>query len=332
MKSSAAPVLVAIDDYPDNLIALRAFVTDVWPKARVYTAETGMEGMVLAREHHPDVILLDILMPGMDGFEVCRLIKEDPELRQIPVIFLTALRDDTRSRVRALEVGGDAFISKPFEEAEFIAQISAMMKVRAANEREHQEKEHLERLVRERTSQLEVELSERTRTEQELRQANTTLTQSRVAMLNLLQDLNDEVEARKKSENLLRMVVTNLDALIFATTGTGVLLIVEGKALSSLIWSRSINGNTVEWHNPGLRHLRGLSSGTLTSRGADEVFATIPDLVQGIDQACTGTPWSGTIRVRSTAFAARVYPVFDAEKRPCGSVGIVVMSFPGCCE
>lgn len=310
MKSSAAPVLVAIDDYPDNLIALRAFVTDVWPKARVYTAETGMEGMVLAREHHPDVILLDILMPGMDGFEVCRLIKEDPELRQIPVIFLTALRDDTRSRVRALEVGGDAFISKPFEEAEFVAQISAMVKVRAANEREHQEKEHLERLVRERTSQLEVELSERTRTEQELRQANTTLTQSRVAMLNLLQDLNDEVEARKKSENLLRMVVTNLDALIFATTGTGVLLIVEGKALSSLA----------------------LSSGTLTSRGADEVFATIPDLVQGIDQACTGTPWSGTIRVRSTAFAARVYPVFDTEKRPCGSVGIVVMSFPGCCE
>lgn len=310
MKSSTAPVLVAIDDYPDNLIALRAFVTDVWPQAQVYTAETGMEGMVLASEHHPDVILLDILMPGMDGFEVCRLIKEDPDLRQIPVIFLTALRDDTRSRVRALEVGGDAFISKPFEEAEFIAQISAMMKVRAANEREHQEKEHLERLVRERTSQLEVELAERTRTEQELRQANTTLTQSRVAMLNLLQDLNDEVEARKKSENLLRMVVTNLDALIFATTGTGVLLIVEGKALSSL----------------------GLSSGTLTGRGADEVFATFPDLVLGIDQACMGEPWRGTIRVRGTAFAARVFPVFDAENRPCGSVGIVVMSFPGCCE
>lgn len=310
MKSSTAPVLVAIDDYPDNLIALRAFVTDVWPLARVYTAGTGMEGMVLAREHHPDVILLDILMPDMDGFEVCRLIKEDPVLRQIPVIFLTALRDDTRSRVRALEVGGDAFISKPFEEAEFVAQISAMMKVRAANEREHQEKEYLERLVRERTSQLEVELSERTRTEQELRQANTTLTQSRVAMLNLLQDLNDEVEARKKSEDLLRMVVTNLDALIFATTETGVLLIVEGKALSSLR----------------------LLSGTLTGRGADEVFANLPDLVQGIDQACTGEPWRGTIRVRGTVFAARVFPVFNAENRPCGSVGIMVMSFPGCCE
>ncbi|WAI02053.1 response regulator [Methanogenium organophilum] len=162
------PTIVAIDDISDNLVVLKAFVLDAFPRARVFTAQNGEKGIELAREHNPDLILLDIVMPGMDGFEVCRILKQDEELRHIPVVFLTALRGDRKSRIRALDLGGEAFISKPFDDAEFIAQIRAMVKIKAANEREQDEKKYLARIVDMRTVELKEELAERRRIEQKL--------------------------------------------------------------------------------------------------------------------------------------------------------------------
>jgi CheY-like chemotaxis protein len=174
MKHSG-PVILAIDDNKDNLVVLNAFVTDAFPGSSVFSALNGKHGIELAREKDPDVVLLDILMPGMDGFEVCRQLKADPCLSHIPVVFLTALKDDRKSRIRALEVGGEAFISKPFDEAELTAQIRAMVKIKAANEREWREKEHLAELVAERTSQLEKELAERKLVENTLHRVNQKL-------------------------------------------------------------------------------------------------------------------------------------------------------------
>jgi CheY-like chemotaxis protein/two-component sensor histidine kinase len=170
-----SPTIVAIDDNKDNLVALKAFVSDAFPGASVFSALNGRHGIELVREKDPDVILLDILMPGMDGFEVCRQLKADPDLSHIPVVFLTALKDDKKSRIRALEVGGEAFISKPFDEAELTAQIRAMVKIKAANEREWREKERLAELVAERTSQLETELAERKLAENTLHRVNQKL-------------------------------------------------------------------------------------------------------------------------------------------------------------
>ncbi|MEI6294409.1 MAG: response regulator [Methanomicrobiales archaeon] len=174
MKHSG-PVILAIDDNKDNLVVLNAFVTDAFPGSSVFSALNGKHGIELAREKDPDVVLLDILMPGMDGFEVCRQLKADPCLSHIPVVFLTALKDDRKSRIRALEVGGEAFISKPFDEAELTAQIRAMVKIKAANEREWREKERLAELVAERTSQLEKELAERKLVENTLHRVNQKL-------------------------------------------------------------------------------------------------------------------------------------------------------------
>ena len=100
------PTIVAIDDISDNLVVLKAFILDAFPRARVFTAHDGEKGIELAREHNPDIILLDIVMPVMDGFEVCRILKQDEELRHIPVVFLTSLRGHRKSRIRALELGG----------------------------------------------------------------------------------------------------------------------------------------------------------------------------------------------------------------------------------
>lgn len=234
--------VVAVDDTRDNLITLKAFVTDAFPGSRVYTAQTGEEGIRLARAHDPDVVLLDIVMPGMDGFEVCRVLKQDETLKHIPVVFLTALRADHKSRIRALEAGGEAFISKPFDDAEFIAQIRAMVKIKAMNVLGRDEKKQLAGLVAQRTRELEQELFERRAAEERLRETNQALEQSRAEMLALLEDLKNEVESRKKTEQALREseqflnhVVEQIPDMIFVKDGVDFRFVRFNKAGEDLL-------------------------------------------------------------------------------------------------
>ncbi|MCX6916074.1 MAG: response regulator [Verrucomicrobia bacterium] len=167
--------LLAVDDNQDNLTTLKAAVRDALPGCMVLTAASGPRGLELARTEDLDAILLDIVMPGMDGFEVCRRLKADEALRSIPVIFLTALRTDRESRVQALQAGADAFLSKPLDEQELVAQVRAMAKVKAANRLQRLEKEQLAALVAERTQQLVKELAERRQKEAALCQSNERL-------------------------------------------------------------------------------------------------------------------------------------------------------------
>jgi putative two-component system response regulator len=147
--------LLAIDDNPDNLKSLKVVAQDVLPGCVVCTALNGPQGIELARVEDPDVILLDIVMPGMDGFEVCARLKADEGLRAIPVVFLTALRTDRNSRIKALETGAEAFLSLPFDDQELVAQIRAMAKLKAVNRSGRLEREQLAAMVAERTAELE---------------------------------------------------------------------------------------------------------------------------------------------------------------------------------
>jgi len=153
-KLQHMPKILAIDDNSDNLISLKAIIDDAFPGSAVFTALNGPKGIELAIANNPDVILLDIIMPGMDGFEVCRLLKLDEPVSDIPVVFLTALKGDKENRIRALEVGAEGFLSKPIDETELTVQIRAMVKIKAANEQKRDEKERLEKLVEERTKEL----------------------------------------------------------------------------------------------------------------------------------------------------------------------------------
>ena len=148
------PKILAIDDNSDNLISLKAIMEDSFPGSIVFTAINGSKGIELAIANNPDVILLDVIMPGMDGFEVCRLLKSDERVSDIPVVFLTALKGDRENRIKALDIGAEGFISKPIEETELIAQIRAMVKIKAASEQKRGEKLRLENLVKERTNEL----------------------------------------------------------------------------------------------------------------------------------------------------------------------------------
>lgn len=147
--------ILAIDDNRDNLTVLGAVMHDALPDCTLLTAQNGPRGLELALAEDPDVILLDIVMPGMDGYEVCRRLKADDRLRPIPVVFLTALRTDRESRVQALESGAEAFLSKPVDEQELVAEVRAMGKIKAAAIMQRDERVRLRSLVAERTRELQ---------------------------------------------------------------------------------------------------------------------------------------------------------------------------------
>jgi two-component system phosphate regulon response regulator PhoB len=93
----------------------------------VYIAKSGDQVLPLARQHTPALFLLDIMVPGSNGFEVCRQIRESPDLAKLPIIFLTA-RTAEADRVKGLELGADDYISKPFSTRELIARVRAVLR------------------------------------------------------------------------------------------------------------------------------------------------------------------------------------------------------------
>ncbi len=150
--------ILVVDDNPDNLLSIKALIADLFDGFTTLTAGSGPEGIQMAKNEHPDVILLDILMPGMDGFEVCKHLKQDISLRDIPVVFVTAQRENKENKIRALEAGGDGFLSKPVDEEELVAQVRAMLKIKEGHEFKAAEKHRLEILVAEQTKVLQHEL------------------------------------------------------------------------------------------------------------------------------------------------------------------------------
>ena len=148
------PKILAIDDKQDNLVTISALLRNLIPDCTVITSDSGAEGIKKAEAEQPDTILLDIKMPEMDGFEVCRHLKSNEETKHIPVIMVTAIRTDSQSRVKGLEIGADAFLSKPIDEIELVAQIKVMLRIKKAEDILRKEKDLLEDAVRERTRAL----------------------------------------------------------------------------------------------------------------------------------------------------------------------------------
>ncbi len=148
------PKVLIIDDLKDNLISLSALLRTVIPDLTILTALSGEEGIRLTLKENPDTILLDIQMPKMDGFEVCKKLKQNRKTWRIPIILITAVRTDAESRIRGLETGADASLIKPIDEGELAAQVKAMLRIRHSEQLLSKEKDLLEELVVERTHKL----------------------------------------------------------------------------------------------------------------------------------------------------------------------------------
>ena len=122
----AAHILI-VDDLPANTRVLEALLTR--DGYRVTIAEDGEQALEVVALERPDLVLLDILMPKKDGYEVCRQLKSDPATRLIPVVLVTGLTD-TDSRVRGLEVGADDFMAKPFIVPEMRARVASLLRIK----------------------------------------------------------------------------------------------------------------------------------------------------------------------------------------------------------
>ena len=181
--------ILCVDDGPLNLSLLDAMLS---PRGyQVVPAVNGPDALQTIETQRIDICLLDVSMPGMDGFEVCRRIKASPLHRHIPVVMITSYAD-LANRIRGTEAGAEDFISKPFDSAEVLARIKMLLEVSSLNDRRRELEADLQRAH----DSLELLVTERTG---ELTRANLRLTQ--------------EVEERKKAEASLQGTYAEIKGL-----------------------------------------------------------------------------------------------------------------------
>lgn len=160
MGSADQGSIVIVDDSPNNLEVLSGILQQAGYKVR--PALGGEIALRAVELNPPDLILLDIRMPGMDGYETCRRLKADARLHDIPVIFISAL-SDTEDKLAAFEAGGVDYISKPFQSAEVLARVRAHAQL-------HRMQMDLGKLVEERTAELRITFEALTKSQADYRQ------------------------------------------------------------------------------------------------------------------------------------------------------------------
>ncbi|GAB4282095.1 MAG: hypothetical protein Fur0025_11000 [Oscillatoriaceae cyanobacterium] len=161
-------IVLVVDDNPTNIKVLFEFLKGFGYK--VLVAKNGEDALEKAKQALPHIILLDIMMPGIDGFETCRRLKLNPDLQDIPVIFMTAL-SDTVNKVKGLSLGAVDYITKPFQQEEVLARLQLHLKLSSLTKMLAYQNELLEQKVAERTAQLSQSL-------ESLQQAQVQLVQS----------------------------------------------------------------------------------------------------------------------------------------------------------
>ncbi|MCJ8281315.1 MAG: response regulator, partial [Rivularia sp. ALOHA_DT_140] len=144
-------VILLVDDNPTNLKVLYGAIADSgW---EILVATDGESAIEQAEYAHPDLILLDIMMPGIDGFETCQRLKANPDTHDIPILFMTALAD-TVDKVRGLSIGAVDYITKPFQTEEVLARVNVHLKLRYLSKKLENQNQELELKVQARTSEL----------------------------------------------------------------------------------------------------------------------------------------------------------------------------------
>ena len=146
--------ILVIDDNLLNLELISVILTLDFPDYRIFLSQSGSEGIEIANRELPDTILLDILMPQIDGFEVCEILKNNESTTNIPILLVSAL-SETSYRIKGLNAGADAFISKPIDRAELKAQVNVMLRIKFAEDLLRNRNENLEILIKKQTAEFD---------------------------------------------------------------------------------------------------------------------------------------------------------------------------------
>lgn len=266
--------ILAIDDQKDNLISIKAIIQNFLGNCEVVTALSGKEGIDMAEKEQPDSIILDIIMPGMDGYEVCRRLKENPLVKNIPVLLLTAMKTDSESRARGLDTGADAFLSKPIDPVELIAQVKVLLRMKESEERLLKKQKDLEKIVAERTRELvstNFELKEK-------------IVARNIAEEKLKVALSKAMEADRTKSAFLATISHELRTPLNAIIGFSDLIDETTPSEEILKFSRIINqsGNHLLKIVEGIFDITLIESGHVTIRKSLFTIGDILDNVHGV--------------------------------------------------
>ncbi len=149
--TTPAKILV-VDDTPQNVKLLADLLTV--KGYAVVTAASGREALELVDKEQPDLVLLDVVMPGMSGYEVCRQIRDNPLTAILPVVMVTAL-DPTEERIKGLDAGADDFLTKPINQAELLARVRSLLRIKELYDELAELNKTLEKRVEDQVAQLE---------------------------------------------------------------------------------------------------------------------------------------------------------------------------------
>ena len=144
MPAPQAKILV-VDDTDTNIKLLRALLKGAGYE--VVTATCGQEGLTAATTEHPDLILLDIMMPDLTGYEVCQRLRATPETRQTPIVFLTALHE-MEDHVKGMDVGGDDVLTKPINKLELLTRVKSLLRLRMVTVEVQQQRQVIHDLLK----------------------------------------------------------------------------------------------------------------------------------------------------------------------------------------
>jgi DNA-binding NtrC family response regulator len=212
-----APKILIIDDNPDNIVVLTETLE---PHGyEIFLASKADKGIKLAGTIQPDVILLDIVMPGKDGFVVCRILKNDAKTRDIPIVFLTS-KQEMESIVHGFEIGAVDYITKPFRMPEVLARLKT-----------HSDNSRMAREIKERNHQLETEIERRRIAENDklaAEQRLSTLSSRESRRWGVQGLIGQSPEARKIRSEIERLQsFPSISVLVTGESGTGKELVAK---------------------------------------------------------------------------------------------------------
>lgn len=238
MSENNRSLILIVDDNTYNIQVLGNILRE--NDYRTAVAQNGFEALNFLEKKLPDLVLLDIMMPQMDGYEVCERIKKDPDKAEIPVIFIS-VHTDTAEKVKAFRAGAVDYITKPFQQEEILARIRVQLQLQETRKKLCRANEELEQRVQERTA--------------ELSEANKKLEQTNTA-LSVLLEKKDE-NRKKLEENLIFNVKQLIQPSLEKLKDTGL-------SVSQKHYVDFIEGQIEEVISPLNRNLSGKYSLTST--------------------------------------------------------------------